>query len=121
MGNTFIADIRGKAAKRFLKVAFPDAEDVRTLKAALTLREKKIAEPWLVGNSGAILKVAADNGLTLDGIPVVDPKSDGRRDALVKLLFDKRKAKGWSMDQAAAAADTSLYYAGLLLATDAVG
>jgi len=45
MGNTFISDIRGKAAKKFLKVAFPDAEDVRTLKAALILREKHIANP----------------------------------------------------------------------------
>ena len=121
MSKTFIPDIRRKAAQKFLRVAFPDAEDVRTLKAALTLKENKIAEPWLVGNAGAILKVAADNGLALDGIPVVDPKSDGRRDTLVKLLFDKRKAKGWTMDQAVAAADTSLYYAGLLLATDAVG
>ncbi|MGZ4887397.1 MAG: phosphate acetyltransferase [Candidatus Aminicenantales bacterium] len=121
MANTFIQDIRHKAAKKFLKVAFPDAEDVRTLKAALMLRDQKIAQPWLVGNTEAILKVARDNGLVLEGIPVINPAADGHKDELVKLLFEKRKAKGWTLEQSAEAARASLYYAGLMLATDKVG
>ncbi|MGA2362321.1 MAG: phosphate acetyltransferase [Candidatus Aminicenantales bacterium] len=121
MGNTFIQDIRHKAAKKHLRIAFPDAEDVRTLKAALTLKGQKIAEPWLVGNTEAILKIAKGNGLSLDGIPVVNPLTDGNKEGLVQLLFEKRKAKGWTLEQSAEAAKTSLYYAGLLLATDKVG
>jgi phosphate acetyltransferase len=121
MANTFIQDIRHKAAKKFLRVAFPDAEDVRTLKAALTLRDQKIAQPLLIGNNDAILRIAKDNGLSLDGIPVVNPLTDGNRDGLVQLLFEKRKAKGWTLEQSAEAAKTSLYYAGLLLTTDKVG
>jgi len=120
MANTFIQDIRHKAAKKFLRVAFPDAEDVRTLKAALTLRDQKIAQPLLIGNTDAILRIAKDNGLSLDGIPVVNPLTDGNRDGLVQLLFEKRKAKGWTLEQSAEAAKTSLYYAGLLT-TDKVG
>ena len=121
MGNTFVQDIRHKAAKKNLRVAFPDAEDVRTLKAALALRDQKIAQPRLVGNPVAILKIAKDNGLKLDGIPVIDPLKDADKDALVDLLFEKRKAKGWTKEQAVEAAKTPLYYAGLLLATDKVG
>jgi phosphate acetyltransferase len=121
MPNTFIQDIRAKAAKKHLTVAFPDAEDVRTLKAALALRDARIAKPWLVGNAAAVAKLAADNGLALDGIPVVDPKTDAAKADLVALLFEKRKAKGWTLDQAAAAAATPLYYAGLLLETGKVG
>lgn len=121
MANTFISDIRDKAARKFLKVAFPDAEDVRTLKAALTLREKKIAEPRLVGPAAAIRKIAQDNGLDIAGIPIVDPATDAARDELVGLLFDKRRAKGWTLEQAAEAAKGPLYYAGLMLATGRVG
>jgi phosphotransacetylase len=73
MGNTFIQDIRSKAAQKFPRVAFPDAEDVRTLKAALGLRELKIAQPLLVGKSAAIAKVAQQNTLSIVGFPVVDP------------------------------------------------
>jgi phosphate acetyltransferase len=121
MPNTFIQDIRDKAAKKFLKVAFPDAEDVRTLRAALTLREKHIAEPRLVGPAEAIHKVAKDNGLDIGGIPIIDPLTDGAKGELVDLLFEKRKAKGWTYEQASEAAKGPLYYAGLMLATGKVG
>ena len=120
-GNTFIPDIREKARKKHIPVAFPDAEDIRTLKAALMLKSQNIAEPWLVGNPDAILKAAKDNGVSLDGIPVVNPLTDGNKDKLVQLLFEKRKAKGWTLEQSAEAAKSSLYYAGLLLASGRVG
>lgn len=119
-GNTFIQDIRTKASKKYLRVAFPDAEDARTLKAALTLKAEKIAVPMLVGNPDALLKIAADNGLDLDGIEIVNPLTSEWKDALVNLLFEKRKAKGWTMEQAVEAAKTTLYFAGLMLATDKV-
>jgi phosphate acetyltransferase len=121
MPKTFVQDIREKAAKRFLKVAFPDAEDIRTLKAALALREKHIAEPRLVGPSEPIRKTAKDNGLDIGGIPIIDPLTDGAKDELVGLLFEKRKAKGWTLEQSTEAARSPLYYAGLLLAAGRVG
>jgi len=119
-GNTFIQDIRIKASRRYLRVAFPDAEDARTLKAALTLKAEKIAVPMLVGNPDALLKIARDNGLNLDGIEIVNPLTSEWKDALVNLLFEKRKAKGWTVEQAVEAAKTTLYFAGLMLATDKV-
>jgi phosphate acetyltransferase len=121
MPNTFIQDIRDKAAKKFLRVAFPDAEDARTLKAALALKEKRIAQPSLVGDAAAIGKLAQANGLDLSGIPVVDPRTDPAKAELVNLLFEKRKAKGWTLEQSAEAARSPLYYAGLLLETGRVG
>ncbi|HYA49082.1 MAG TPA: phosphate acyltransferase, partial [Burkholderiales bacterium] len=120
-GRTFIPDIREKAAKKNVPVAFPDAEDVRTLKAALTLKDEKIAQPWLVGKAEAILKIAKDNGLALVGIPIIDPLKDADKDEHTKLLFEKRKAKGWTLEQSAEATKSPLYYAGLLLATGKVG
>ena len=121
MGNTFIQDIRDKAARKFLRIAFPDAEDARTLKAALTLKDKKIAEPWLVGNKAAIEKIAKDNGLAIGGIPIVDPLTFEGKNELVSLLFEKRKAKGWTLEQSSEAAKSPLYFAGLLLETGKVG
>ncbi len=119
-GNTFIQDIRIKASQRYLRVAFPDAEDARTLKAALTLKAEKIAVPMLVGNPDVLLKIAEDNGLNLDGIEIVNPLTSEWKDALVNLLFEKRKAKGWTVEQAVEAAKTTLYFAGLMLATDKI-
>ena len=121
MANPFIEGVRSRAARKRLSIAFPDAEDVRTIEAALVLKNQKIAEPWLVGDPGAIAKLAKDKGLALDGVPVVDPRTDRSRDELVRLLFDKRKAKGWTLEQSEEAARTPLYYAGLLLAAGRIG
>jgi phosphate acetyltransferase len=121
MPNTFIQDIRDKAAKKFLRVAFPDAEDARTLKAALTIKAKNIAEPWLVGNPAAIEKIAKEGALAIGGIPIVNPLTFKGKNELVNLLFDKRKAKGWTLEQSVEAAKSPLYFAGLLLETGQVG
>ncbi len=121
MGNTFIRDIRLKAAQKNLQVAFPDAKDVRTIKAALTLVEQSIARPVLVGEAGAIRKLAGDNSLELGDIPVVDPLDSEWKDELAGRLFEKRKAKGWTLEQSAEAAKSPLVFAGLMLATERVG
>ncbi len=119
-GNTFIKDIRARAAKKKLRIAFPDAEDVRTHKAALALAAEKIGIPLLVGNADAIPKIAAENGLSLGGVEIVDPATSPLKAAFGDQLFEKRKAKGWTKDQAAEALKSSLYFAGMMLATDKI-
>jgi phosphate acetyltransferase len=119
--NTFIRDIRAKAAAKRLHVAFPDAEDIRTVQAALTLKAEGIAVPLLVGNPDAIRKIADEGGKALGDIGIVDPAASAWKDELVALLYEKRKAKGWTMDQAIEAAKTPLYFAGLMLTTGKVG
>ena len=121
MGNTFIKDIREKAAKKCLRIAFPDAEDVRTLKAALMLAGEKIGVPMLVGNPENIAEIAAANGLEIEGINVVDPLGSEWKSEFTNLLFEKRKSKGWTPEQAAEALKSPLYFAGMMLATDRIG
>ena len=115
--NTFIRDIRARAAAKHLRVAFPDAVDIRTVQAALTLKAEGIAVPLLVGNPDAIRKISGEGGKALGDIEIVDPATSPWKDELVALLYEKRKAKGWTMDQAVEAAKTPLYFAGLMLTT----
>jgi len=118
--NAFIQGIRANAAKRCFKVALPDAEDVRVLKAAVLLRDMKIAQPVLVGPAAAIGRLAADHTIALDGIEVVDPCASAWHDEFTGLLFEKRKAKGMTREQAAELVKQPLYFAGLMLETDRV-
>jgi phosphate acetyltransferase len=120
-GKTFIPDIREKARKRHVRVAFPDAEDPRTLKTALKLDQEKIAVPILVGPAARIGQLAKDSGLALGATAVVDPATSEWKDEFVKGLFEKRKAKGWTVEQAAEALRTPLYFAGMMLATGRIG
>jgi phosphate acetyltransferase len=118
--NAFIRDIRVKAAARNLRAALPDAEDVRVLRAAVVLEHDHIAQPVLVGHEGRIRQLAADNQIDLAGIEVADPEIHDCRESYTTLLYEKRKEKGWTREQAAEAAGSPLYFAGLMLETGAV-
>lgn len=116
--NAFITTVRASAARRCFTVALPDAEDARVLKAAVLLREQSIAAPVLVGAGAAIRKVAADAGLDLAGVSIVDPAFSPWLDEFTGLLHEKRKAKGMTREQAAELVRQPLYFAGLMLETD---
>jgi len=118
--NPFTQQVRANAATRRLKVAFPDAEDVRVLKAAVVVRDQRIAQPILVGAGPAIRALAAGQQVDLAGVEVVDPASSPWLEEFTGLLFERRKAKGMTREQAADLVRQPLYFAGLMLDTDRV-
>jgi len=118
--NRFITTVRTNAGGRYLKAALPDAEDARVLQASTTLRDERIAQPVLVGHEANIRALAADNHVDLRGVEIVDPNATPWHEQFVDLLFEKRKAKGMTRDQAADAVRSPLYCAGLMLDTDRV-
>jgi phosphate acetyltransferase len=118
--NTFITGIHANARTRNLRAALPDAEDVRVLQAALTLHNERIAQPVLVGREANIRSLAASSHIDLGGIEVVDPLTSPYRGEFADLLFEKRKAKGMTHDQAVETVKSSLYFSGLMLETGRV-
>jgi phosphate acetyltransferase len=120
MPNPFIENVRAKAATRHLKVAFPDAEDIRVLKAAVVVRDQRLAQPVLVGPEPAIRALAAGQQVDLSGIDIMDPAASPWLDEFTDLLFERRKAKGMTREQAAGLVRQPLYFAGLMLDTDRV-
>ncbi|ROL60888.1 phosphate acetyltransferase [Bacteroidetes/Chlorobi group bacterium ChocPot_Mid] len=118
--NDFINSIRTKAKARNFTVAFPDADDIRTLKASIFLKNEKIAQPVLVGNPEKIVKVANDNHIDISGITIHNPEDSELTNEFSKLLFEKRKSKGMTEEQATETIKDPLYFAGLLLETDRV-
>jgi phosphate acetyltransferase len=118
--NTFIKGIRTNAEARCVRAALPDAEDGRVLRAAAFLRDHRIAQPVLVGADAALRGLAADQGVDLSGVEIIDPKTHPWREEFATLLYEKRKAKGMTREQAADLAATPLYCAGLMLETDRV-
>jgi phosphate acetyltransferase len=118
--STFIKDIRTKAAEKNLRIAFPDAADDRTIKAAQELIEKKIARPVLVGREIEIKAYASQKGLSLEGIEIIDPYTSEFKVEFAEMLFQKREKKGMTESQAAETILDSLYFAGFLLETGKV-
>ena len=89
--------IGNKARQDPKRVVFADAENLKILKVAQLAQEEQVAYPILLGDEKRILKIAAANGIDLDGMPILNPK-DEKHDELRKqygdVFFAKRQRRG---------------------------
>jgi phosphate acetyltransferase len=66
------------ARRRNRKIVLPEGDDTRIVAAAARLKADRLARPVLVGAADAIGKIADQEKVSLDGIEIVDPRSDAR-------------------------------------------
>jgi hypothetical protein len=92
--------LRSLASERMARVLFVEAEDPRVLSAAMFLRDRKIGRPLLVGNTDRIAAAAQKYAMEVKGFEVLDPDTHGQRERFRRALFERRKAKGLTEEQA---------------------
>ncbi len=111
-------DLTGKlfdiARRRYRKIVLPEGDDARVVAAALRLRDEKVAQPILLGARDAIATmVANDAKVSLDGIEIVDPKTDARLHDYGTALSAARDSMTPAMATRLAA--KPLYFAGMMV------
>jgi malate dehydrogenase (oxaloacetate-decarboxylating)(NADP+) len=97
LDNQLSRVIGSKARKDPKRIVFADAENIKILKVAQLVMEEGVAYPILLGKADRIKRLAAENGIDLEGMPIMDPTDDEHED-LRKLygdrFFEKRQRKG---------------------------
>ena len=111
---SMIERVYEKAKKDPKRIVFPEGDEKRTLLAAEKLNKAGICRPILVGNAEKIQAAAAAAGADIAGIAIVDPETDGRRPFYIESLYELRKAKGLTMEQADRLASDPMYW-GILM------
>ncbi len=89
--------IGNKARKDPKRVVFADAENIKILKTAQIALDEGIAYPILLGDEKKIRSLAKQNNISIDEIPIIDPKSDEleeKRQEYGDLYFKKRQRRG---------------------------
>lgn len=105
---------RAKANKQ--RIVLPEGTEERTLKAADKLVADGVAEIILIGNPDEIKKLASKFGLNnIDKATIVDPKNNAKKQEYANLLFELRKAKGMTPEQAVTLAEDPLYLGCLMI------
>jgi len=101
------------ARRRDRKIVLPEGDDARIVAAAARLKADKLARPVLVGTADAIGKIASQEKVSLDGIDVVDPRSDARLKSYGAALSQVRE----SMTPATATrlVGKPLYFGGMMV------
>lgn len=98
------------------RIVLPEGDEPRTLEAANTILKEGIAKLILIGNPDTILSMAKEKGLTfIDQATIVDPESDPRMGVYANLLFELRKAKGMTEEEAAKKVKDPLYLGCLMI------
>lgn len=112
---------RAKANKQ--RIVLPEGTEERTLKAADQLLADGIADIILIGNPTEIKSLSDKFGLkNTSKATILDPISYEKKEAYTNLLFDLRKTKGMTIEQAAKLAEDPLYIGCLMIkAGDADG
>ncbi len=117
---SLLDEIKAKAAKLGKTIVLCEGEDKRVVQAAAEITKQGIAKIVLIGNEEECKKVAPEVDLT--GITLVDPLTSEKTAEYAKILYEARKAKGMTEEEAAKQAkDRTMFGALMLKAGDVDG
>ena len=111
--GTVVGDIKKKAIALNKKIVLCEGEDSRVVKAAAECVRDRIARIVLLGNAEEIKGRNPD--VNLEGIEIIEPATSDKLETYAKLLYELRKAKGMTEEQALEQAKDSTFFGALML------
>lgn len=112
---SMIEQVWSKARQNRKCIVLPEGEEPRTVQAAAKVRDEKLARPILLGNPAVISSVAHSTGTEISEIDIVNPSDSPKASVYANLLYELRKAKGLSHEDAAALAVDPMYFGMLMV------
>lgn len=101
--NKLIDEIHARAKTNPKRILFGDANNYKVLKAVQLVVHEGLARPVLLGPEHEIKAIAAENNFDIEGIPIIDFRSDReemRRKKFAEIMFEKRQRKGMTYEEA---------------------
>ncbi len=102
---------RARAAHRTIVLC--EGEDKRVVEAAARVTAEGIAKIVLIGNKAECEKVAP--GVDLTGVTLIDPDTSEKTEEYAKILYELRKAKGMTEEEALRQAHDRTMFGALML------
>lgn len=110
---SFVERVRERAREHRRRIVLPEGVEERTLAAARFLAAEGLVEPVLLAPAPA-------DGAAFEGLELLHPATDPRRERLAEILLERRQAKGMTAEQAFQHAADPLMFGALLVATGEV-
>ena len=111
-----IDQIIARARSNRQRIVLPESLEERTITAADKAIADGLAEIILIGNRDEILAYAAKLGLkNIDKATIIDPATSSKTAEYAKLLYELRKSKGMTEEQARELVKNPLYFGCLII------
>ena len=120
LDNKLIDRLTTRAKTDPKRVVFAEADHYKILKAAQVCRNEGIAIPILLGNREKIARIADENNIRIDGLEVIDPRSDAEADRVSKFgdeFYELRKRRGFTIFEARQIMRERNYFGSMLVRT----
>ena len=113
---TLIEKIIARAQSNRQRIVLPESLEERTLTAADHAVADQLAEIILIGSREEILARAKELNLThIEGATIIDPKTSPKTNEYAALLYELRKAKGMTQQEAWKKVLDPLYFGCLII------
>ena len=103
LDNQVMRAIGGKARSNPKRIVFSEADNPKVLKAAQIVFDEGIGFPILLGDEQKIKRIAEENAVDIEGLPIFDPRSDAmedKRDQYGELFLTKMGRRGFNAYEA---------------------
>lgn len=98
------------------RIVLPEGDEPRTLEAANIILRDKVAKLILIGDPDKIKGMAHEKGYEyIAQAEILNPKTDPRMEGYAQLLYELRKKKGMTEDEACLKAQDPLYLGCLMI------
>jgi len=109
----FLEQILSRAKQDIKTIVLPESNDIRTLKAAAMIQKQGIANIVLIGKKDEIKKLGGD--LDISKAKIVDQANFDKMEEYVNTLYELRKAKGMTLEQARKILSENPLYFGIMM------
>ena len=106
----FIEQIKERARKSIKTIVLPEATDIRILEASQIVKKEGYAKVILVGNKEEVLSIAKEKNIDISGTEIIDPAKSEKTKIYAKELYELRKLKGMTEEQAEKLVLEPIYY-----------
>jgi phosphate acetyltransferase len=106
-------EIKVRASVLNKHIVLPEGEDSRVVKAAADAVKQGIAKITLLGDEEEIKRLNPD--VNLSNVRIINPKKSEKLGEYAKLLYELRKSKGMTEEQALLTASDNTYFGVLML------
>jgi len=114
---SMVDDIKKKAQSKLMTIVLPEGDEPRTVQAAKIIKDEGLAKPVLLGKKEAIENQAKETGTDITGIEIIDPLTSDKAKDYAAELYELRKAKGVTEEDAAKLVQDVMYYGIMMVKT----
>jgi phosphate acetyltransferase len=111
----FIDDLKQRARKSNKTIVLPEGRDPRVWKAAGQIADEGLAQVIVLASDAEKREFGAQRSFDGNAPRVLNPAESDIRSDLARGLFDRRKHKGMTEEQAGQAMDNHLYFGAMMV------